>query len=359
MRRRSRCLRQRRVETRNRRFSRRVGATRTGAGTKPASSPTSTPADAAPIRVLRIELNVRSVTVNSGDVVNLRPTIYDHQGIVDDSLTDSVNLTWEDGAAGGSFEKDEYGVWYTAPEDPAEFTVSATVDADQCSGDENQCRAEIPFRVRRRTAEPYFNSLNPFPSVIQGRDGTIYEVLTPQEGGTHIGDGFSFAAPPGAVNNGEFIGVNIRKVDLASNAGQTPFGFTLADEGYSILVVDASGEPIGSYRLKTAAQVCISTPSEFQDYLSEISMVSLSDADFTVLSSQVNQPTGGHPLLCGSLEVLSGQISAAKRDAPEAPATGGRAASLGAVMILIVIGAVGIAGGVSLAASRKRRVTER
>ena len=324
----------------------------------PAPSPTSTPAVAGLTRVLRIELNVRSVAVHRGDVVNLRPIIYDHQGIVDDSLADSVNLTWEDGDAGGSFEKDGYGVWYTAPEDPAEFTVSATVDADQCFGDENQCRAEIQFKVRRFTPEPYFSLFDPILSVIQGRDGTIYEVLTPQEGGTYTGDGFRFSAPPGAVENGEFIGINLRKDDAASNGGQTRFGYALANERYTIAVVDASGEPIEAYLLKTAAQICIPTPPKLRDYLSEISMVSVSDAGFAVLSSEVIKTTGGHTLLCGSLEVLSGQISAAKRDAPEAPVTGGSAASLNE-FILMLAGAVSIAGGVSLLASKERRVTLR
>ena len=324
-----------------------------------ASSPTSTPAVAGLTRVLRIELNVRSVAVHRGDVVNLRPIIYDHQGIVDDSLADSVNLTWEDGDAGGSFEKDGYGVWYTAPEGPAEFTVSATVDADQCFGDENQCRAEIQFKVRRFTPEPYFSLLDPILSVIQGRDGTIYEVLTPQEGGTYTGDGFRFSAPPGAVENGEFIGINVRKDDAASNGGQTRFGYALANERYTIAVVDASGEPIEAYLLKTAAQICIPTPPKLRDYLSEISMVSVSDAGLTVLSSSVRISSAGHSYLCGELTVLPSRIAAAKPGAPQPPVTGGSAATLGAVMILIVIGAVGVAGGVSLAASRRRRLTPR
>lgn len=324
-----------------------------------ASSPTSTPAVAGLTQVLRIELNVRAVTVHRGDVVKLRPIIYDHQGIVDDSLADSVNLTWEDGDAGGSFEKDGYGVWYTAPEDPAEFTVSATVDADQCFGDENQCRAEIQFKVRRFTPEPYFGILDPIPSLIQGRDGTIYDVLTPEKGGTFSAEGFSLSVPPGAVHNGEFIGINVRKDDAASNGGQTRFGYALANERYTIAVVDASGGPIEAYLLKTAAQICIPTPPNFRDYLSEISMVSVSDAGFAVLSSKVIIPTGGHPRLCGSLEVLSGQISAAKRDAPEAPVTGGSAASLNELIILMLVGAVSIAGGVSLLASKERRVTPR
>ena len=324
----------------------------------PATSPSSTPTVAATTRVLRIKPSVRAVSLYGRDTVMLRVIMYDRQGIIDDSLAEAVNLIWEDGDAGGSFEVLADGVAYTVPENPGRYTVSATVDADQCFGDENQCRAEFEIIVRRGTPIPWFPE-PPIPTPFTGPDGTEYLVLTPVEGGTYTGEGFSLHVPPGAVENGEFIGINVRKDDAAANGGQTRFGYALANERYTIAVVDASGGPIEAYLLKTAAQICIPTPPNFRDYLSEISMVSVSDAGFAVLSSKVIIPTGGHPRLCGSLEVLSGQISAAKRDAPEAPVTGGSAASLNELIILMLAGAVSIAGGVSLLASKERRVTPR
>ena len=168
-------------------------------------------------RISRIEPSVRTVTLSPGDRVQLALKIYGRQNILDNELGDGLVFSWDDGGAGGRIGAANRSneIIYTAPESPGTHTVTVTSPTGVClSGeDENdRCSARFTITVRRPSAVPEErpapkNPVGEIPSVLVDAEGRQYEVLTPEDGGRFEGQGFSIIAPPGAVPNGEIVGV--------------------------------------------------------------------------------------------------------------------------------------------------------
>ena len=53
------------------------------------------------------------------------------------------------------------------------------------------------------------NPAGTIPSILTDPDGNQYEVFTPEGGGTFTGETSSLKAGPGAVPNGEVVGLRI------------------------------------------------------------------------------------------------------------------------------------------------------
>ena len=113
------------------------------------------------------------------------------------------------------------------------------------------------------------NPAGEIPIFITDAHGNIYTVFTPEEGGHFEGDSITVSADPGAVPNGEIIGVRADPEGPASNVGQTEDRVTLDGIYYSISAVDASGYPLNGYRLDDPAEVCIPVPSRLKTDISE------------------------------------------------------------------------------------------
>ncbi len=275
--------------------------------------------------ILNIEPGIEKVVIGPGEVLRLEIDLYGRQNVLDNDLADQVLIVWDDGRAGGTFSGAGRRIHYTAPENPGTYTVLVRVPASQCFGDFDQCSAEFQITVKRRSSvgttpiEP-IDPPGDIPAILTDAEGTAYEVLTPVDGGRYIGDGFTLSAPPGAVENGEFIGVSVQKGEPASNIGQTHHRYTIEGHWYEISTVDANRESISDYKLNVPVQVCIPLPSELLSRIDGLAIVARNtDADsFTVISSNVRIESDGATNLCGSLSELPVEVAASKRGAPGA-----------------------------------------
>ncbi len=65
------------------------------------------------------------------------------------------------------------------------------------------------------------NPPGPIPALLSDSEGRRFEVFTPEQGGSIIGDDYSFVAEPGDVPSAVIIGIQMTKGGPASNAGFT------------------------------------------------------------------------------------------------------------------------------------------
>ena len=211
---------------------------------------TSLTINTARARISRIEPTIRSVTVSPGDRVTLSVDIYGAQDIKANALGDGIGFLWSDDNAGGNFEGNDSEVSYTAPDRSGTYTVSVATPFSACRApltDEVRCAATFEMKVRRSSAavEPTPAPSNPagaIPSILTDPDGNQYEVFTPEGGGTFTGETSSLKAGPGAVPNGEVVGLRISEGGSASNEGKTYQRYTLGGNWYEISAVDASND---------------------------------------------------------------------------------------------------------------------
>ena len=190
----------------------------------PPQSQTTAPTSAA--RILRIEPEVRDIRLRPGDEILLAIRVYGRQNIRDDSLADERPVSWDtDGA--GRFSGDTHGivVAFRAPVVSGNYEIKATASgcypkqSDETEVEaEARCTAVFTMRVLRdrgsvvETPEPR-NPAGNIPVVIPGADGTQHAVFTPKEGGSAVGGSCTFEAPPGAVEDLEYIGIAAEETD--------------------------------------------------------------------------------------------------------------------------------------------------
>ena len=272
-------------------------------------------------RINRIEPSIRSVTVSAGDEVRLEVNIYGRQDILDNDHGGIHDYRWDDG---GTFSGSSRQSVYTAPSVPGTYIITAALDRDECNDASLvACTAEFQIVVKRRStliAEPTIpvNPQGEIPSILTDGEGTAYEVLTPVEGGSYIGDGFGLTAQPGAVPNGEFIGVSVLRGEAASNAGQTHHRYTLGGDWYQVVVVDGAGSSVSSYVLNSPVSVCIPLPAGLSSNIDDLSIVAMKSGGFAVITSRVQLRPDGIAQICGNLSELPAQIAASKRGSPTA-----------------------------------------
>ena len=352
-------------------------------------------------RILRIEPSIVSVRLGSGDEVLLSVEVWGRQGIADNGLADKdpsdgrPEFVWtSDG--GGSFTegrvKPEWSdglandreVLYVAPESSGTHTVTVSLaDSPQCLSvreDETEqdhltrCTAQIEVVVKRRTAVSISTTapVNPpgtIPETLTDSDGIAYAVFTPIEGGSFVGDGFSVTAGPGAVANGEFIGVGMTPTGDASNVGKTWHRYTLAGSSYSVGIIDSTAEPVSEYALGEPVLACVPMPGQLGGNISDIALVKTDgDRGLTVLSTRVRITPEG-PLVCGALSTVPATLAVAREGSPldppeeepvtidELPDTGGSRLAVYLLAAFMLIGLGGTIGGRKLA--RRGRASNR
>ena len=352
--------------------------------------------------IYRIEPVITSVTQPPGEFVRLAVDVFGIQDIHDNGLADSaspeeVAFTWtEDGAVGPFFEHmkaeprsnslpDDREVLHQVSRTPGTYMVRSTLFHDRgCYGLQEgeelpigavvmpRCVAEFIINVRRAPdiTPTQITPVNPsgaIPQVVTDTTGVAYSVFTPVEGGQFIGEAATISANPGAVPNGEIIGVNITPAGDASNIGDTYPRYTLSGHSYSIEVVDASGQPIPTYRLNTYAEACLPLPDEFRANISDVAVTVINDDDtLTILTTKVMLDAGGI-MVCGRISSLPALVAVgvegAPADLPEPdpivraipPETGGVTPDATVIALVFVLG-VAIAGiGVTLLSWTRRR----
>ena len=345
------------------------------------STPTPGPDVSAPIqtpigprslaRIGRIAPTLRSVVVSPGDKIRIDLRIFGRQDIEDPRLADDVDFEWraDDDVLAG-----EDGPWilYTAPAAPGRYMLTASLGPSDCHQTEasdqlEKCTAEIEVRVSRLSQRPPEEAppVNPdgeIPSILTDSDGNQYEVFTPVGGGRFDSeDGFSIMAEPGAVPNGEFIGIRISNDSPASDAVLPYQRRTLVGDIYGIHVVGAAGETL----LDPPATVCVPLPDEYRTDTSNLALVAINvDGSLTIMSTEVRIGAAG-VAVCGTLSSLSASVAVSTGGAPapipaaeavyELPDTGGAAPAPNAIIVMLaLLGLLGMAVAFAVARTQRR-----
>ena len=329
----------------------------------------------AQAKISRIQSTIRSVTVGAGDRVRLGVDLYGVQDIKDNDLADGIGFIWTDGGSGGTFEGTGRESTYTAPDQPGTYTVSVTIPYSACRApatDEIRCASTLEVRVRRPSALPPPDEapVNPpgeIPSILADSEGNQYEVFTPVKGGTFSDEGYSLHVAPGAVPNGEVIGIRMSDDGAASNAGMTHQRYTLGGNIYGVHAVDGSGAAISNYVLDESIAVCVPLPAELRHNIADLAVVAINPGGtLTILSAQVRIGSAG-TMVCGALSTLPASIAvgsagspaplptAVPEPTPEAPDTGGSSPRYGVLIWLMLIGIVALASGIASVRARRPR----
>ena len=322
--------------------------------------------------ILRFKPNVRSITVSAEDTVRLYVDLWGQDDVRDNTLgAGEVTFDWSIEPRGGSFEElgpaaddnddaDERAIRFIAPSKAGAYTVRVALAAFECGDDDGKadgCVAEIEVIVRREapTPEPTEIPRNPagaIPRVIIGKDGKQYAVFTPEEGGEFSDEKVTVHADPGAVPNGEVIGVRADATGPASNVGKVHHRVTLDGEYFDISAVTLSGERLDGYLLDDPATVCLPLSPNLSRRISEASVVTIKDdGSFGALTTSLSLTDEGSKL-CGKLIEVPARVAAAHLASPDAlptpsptpliidPDTGGTAPpnNTAALILLILLG---------------------
>ena len=256
------------------------------------------------------------------------------------------------------------------------FTITIAAPSESCRApltDEVRCAATFDITVRRSSAavEPTPVPVNPagtIPSILTDSDGNQYEVFTPEGGGTFTGDASSLKAGPGAVPNGEVVGLRISEGGSASNEGKTYQRYTLGGNWYQISAVDSSNDSVSSYGLNDAVEVCVPLPNALRSNISNLSIVAInSDDSLTILSSRVRISTDAGAQVCGNLSSVPATVAVGTTGSPaplptavpeevsDLPDTGGAAPSNDGMIWALILGlAIVISGYTVLRVARRR-----
>ena len=336
------------------------------------------------VRIQRIEPDVETVVINTGEKIRLKLKVFGRQGEQDDSLADDqseerVAFEWsssddsvEDGFAESTSyenrrnkEADDRTVLYTAPNVPGEYTVTARLSQGQCVGSEEECSATIKVIVNKNIA--ILPSPTPIPcqisgtvpSVITDSAGNQYSVFTPAQGGNfNSGDRTAeITAPINSVQGCEYIGIRMDTDGMAADVNVSMHRYTLAGKIYSVSAVDSSGTGISDYEFDIPARVCVPLPPSLRGGITDISLMKLNRQNvtdsLTVLSSKIVIMSNGEPRVCGLLPQLPAKVAAGNRGAPpsptpetfmlsltpEAPITGAATIPYSWVLLIAVLGA--------------------
>ena len=294
-----------------------------------------------PVDIFRIEPNIRTLSVRTGDEIRLSVHVYGGQDKRDDSLGDaeSVSFAWSSDG-GGSFsesapagresngETDDRKVLHTVPDVPGTYKVTASLDGSACAGDENQCKAEFNITVSRAVAAALSPTPVPcvlsgdVPSVLSDSSNVQYSVFTPADGGIFLSaeDGADITAGAGSVPGCEYIGVRMDRGGDAEDLNRAGNRYTLAGDVYSVTAIDSSGNEISDYEFANPVQVCVPLPVGLRGSITELGMASINDDDsLTLLTHRIVSSSDGAIRVCGALGSLPAEVAAAKRGEPESP----------------------------------------
>ncbi len=363
---------------------------KTSARTLPA--PDSVFSFGARARILRIEPAISAVSVSSGDTIDLAVNIFGRQNILENELADpspdegGPAFVWQSSPAITFVETDvgadrlngvadDREVRITAPDTPGTYDITVDfANPNMCLGtrpDETEserdarCSATFQLTVRQSSVinlfePPPVNPAGAVPETLTDAAGRAYAVFTPVEGGLFTGEGTEFSAGPGVVESNELIGVSVKRVGEASNAGQTHHRYTLAGHRYTVDVVDADGVPVSHYLLNQAATICLPLPVEIRSRIDNLVIIAADTAGSPTLLTTNARITPTGVLACGHISQLPATVAVGALGSPQPmptatleppaenlPETGAVTVEPLAVALALILGASLVAASVS------------
>ena len=219
------------------------------------------------------------------------------------------------------------------------------------------------------------NPPGPIPLILADADGNSYEVFTPEEGGSIVGDGYSLFAEPGDVPSAYIVGVRMTEGGEASNAGMVHHRYTLGGNYY---VIDAINEyrttPSSGFRFRNPVDACVPMPKMFSANIVDVRLIA-TDAEGisqTVLNSGV-RVIEGNLSVCGYLGSVPTTLAVGTEGSPDPvlpsptpapevvlPATGGTSPGTFGILVMLLAGVALAASGLihSARAVWRGRVTD-
>ncbi len=253
---------------------------------------------------------VQTISIRAGEKVVLETKAYDKAGESNDALSSGVTFDWRDSSAGGSFapqSTEGRTVTYTVPEVSGRYIVTAALEPGryaECWGTVEECTASFYMIVSENTPTPVpQDPPGELPSIIIDGNGNEYKVFTPTRGGSFEADAFSFSAPPGAVANGEIIGVRMAERGEASNTGETHHR-SFVGKMHEINVVRADGDPISAYQLHQPGEACVPVPPLMVGNLRTIVAADISGDTIKILSTSFRLNKSNLPMVCAGISSL-------------------------------------------------------
>ena len=322
----------------------------------------------SPGRITRIEPEFPMVVIGTGDRVLLSVDIFGAQNTKDNSLGATFEWTQDKGSLREQpLDGSRREIIFTGPYAPRTYVVTASLDRSRCQPDvdddrESACSADFTIHLRRlyRPLElPPTNPPGDIPETLTDSDDNHYEVFTPVEGGTFdAGEGFSITVPPGAVPDGEFIGIRMSDGGGASNVCTTDKRLTLGGNVYDVDLVDSSEAVIDTYNLDDPATVCVPLPNALPTNLYDLALVGInSGGSLTVHAAVVRINSTGGTEVCGYLSNLPAEVAvgiqsmpaviptATPESVPEPPSTGATAPSSNGAVWALLIGIAIVSAG--------------
>ena len=350
-------------------------------------------------RILKIEPAISSIAVSPDDRVLLDVNVFGRQGLMDNGLADRdpsdgrPPFTWTS-SGGGTFSEagnrtewrnnqaDDRQVFFIAPSNAGTFKVTTALlgsgdcqpqQDDETSDDQfERCSANFDVTVKRRSAvEPQrpapANPPGTIPETLTDPEGTAYAVFTPVDGGNFKGEGVSFLTSPGAVANGEFIGISMANTGDAANTGATHQRYTLMGATYDIKVVDSSSEPVSDIVLQEPATVCLPLPNALRSNIADIAITAIGgDDSLTILATSVKITPDG-VIVCAGISALPATVAVGALGAPlpppdiepveteqALPDTGGTAPRSATLILIMLLGMA----ATTCALIARRRITK-
>ena len=219
------------------------------------------------------------------------------------------------------------------------------------------------------------NPRGPIPAVLEDSDGNTYEVFTPEEGGSIVGEDYSFVAVPGDVPSAYIVGVRMSKGGEASNAGMTHHRYTLAGNYFIIDAVDENGRtPSPAFRFRNPPLACLPIPQHFFANIDSMTVIATDSEGLTqtVLNSGTRvQDTGLK--LCAFVGTVPTILAVGLEGAPgplpptpevvvevrvvELPVTGGLVPNQTGLVLFFVLGIAIVVVGCLVSRAARRRDT--
>ena len=214
------------------------------------------------------------------------------------------------------------------------------------------------------------NPPGPIPAILSGTDGNLYEVFTPEGGGSIVGEDYSFIAYPGDVPSAYIVGVRMSKGGEASNAGLTHHRYTLGGNYYLVDAVDENGvTPSPGFKFRNPPVACLPIPPHFFANIDSIAVIATDSegSTQTVLNSGT-RVVGAGLKVCAFVGTVPTVLAVGLEGAPgplpptpevvvkivELPVTGGSAPTRNLAALLLILGLVIVATGARYAWSSLR-----